>query len=329
MTDTNGQTFSSFTDLGEVYAAMTSAEGFTEGFSETLSQARLSIMDEPTDAPMPDPEAARLCVEEVIANLFRLTDDTRLAEFAQQLAWGFVNSFHVVAKRIERREDDAAQELGHLARHYDPSEVYQTELEDKQQLCQSLAEARAAIECMRDHAGAVYLVETGKPFNTIRGSRTSKALTASQVEAVDFLKARANDRKEAHNPTGPLVVFSGGHQWEDHRLIWDRLDSIRARIPSMTLCTTAQHKGADAIAAAWAANNGVATVAFRLNRNMGNSAAFHRNKVLCNLNPVEAIICEGSGVQVNLAQKLREQETPLHIIRQPKASRQAIQTKAA
>lgn len=329
MADTNAQTFSSFSDLGEVYASMTSAEGFTDSFAETLTVARLSIEDEPTEAPMPDPEAARLCVEEVIANLFRLTEDTRLAEFAQQLAWGVVNSFHVVAKNVSRQEDDAARELGELARAYNPSEVYQSKMEQKQQLCQSLAEARAAIECMRDHAGAVYLVETGKPFNTIRGSRTSKALTASQVEAIDFLKARANDRREAHNPTGPLVVFSGGNQWEDHRQIWDRLDSIRARIPSMTLCTTAQHKGADAIAAAWAANNGVATVAFRLNRNMGNSAAFHRNKVLCNLNPVEAIICEGSGVQVNLAQRLREQETPLHIIRQAKQEPPPIRSKAA
>jgi hypothetical protein len=34
-----------------------------------------------------------------------------------------------------------------------------------------------------------------------------------------------------------------------------------------------------------------------------------------NLKPVEAIVCEGSGIQSNFAQKLRAAGVPLHIFR--------------
>ena len=49
----------------------------------------------------------------------------------------------------------------------------------------------------------------------------------------------------------------------------------------------------------------------RLNR----SAAFVRNDRIVNLKPVEAIVCEGSGIQSNFAQKLRAAGVPLHIFR--------------
>src|SRR3546814_2929581 len=60
---------------------------------------------------------------------------------------------------------------------------------------------------------------------------------------------------DAHAPQGPVVIFSGGQQWEDHALLTERLDQIKARIPAMVLATTAQSKGCAAIAAAWAARS--------------------------------------------------------------------------
>ena len=44
-------------------------------------------------------------------------------------------------------------------------------------------------------------------------------------------------------------------------------------------------------------------------------AAFVRNDRILNLKPIEAVICEGSGIQQNLAQKLRQAGIPLHIVR--------------
>jgi hypothetical protein len=50
-----------------------------------------------------------------------------------------------------------------------------------------------------------------------------------------------------------VVIFSGGTDWHDHELLWQALDETHARVPHMILATTAQHKGCDQIAHAWAA----------------------------------------------------------------------------
>src|SRR3546814_6132514 len=79
-------------------------------------------------------------------------------------------------------------------------------------------------------------------------------------------------------------------------IIWNRLDQIRARIPHMVLVTTGQRAGVDAAAAAWAAQRGVICIAFGL-YGRGNGKAFKRNRNIAELMPVEALLCEGSGIQ--------------------------------
>lgn len=307
--------FDNFADLAEHYASLTSADAFAGTFASEIAASQLSIHDEPTTSDLPDADAARIVAAHVTGEVFALFSDTRLAPVAPRIAWGIVNSFHKVAQQLSRQEDDAARELGELARIADPSEIHAVKVEETQRLCQSLHEAVAAIEAMRDHAAEIYRVECGQPWSATTGSRTSRALTASQIDARDYLAARSAEKREAHAPTGPVVVLSGGQDWTEHEVIWDRLDTIKARIPAMTLVTTAQHKGADAIGAAWAAARGVPLVAFRLNRQLGNRAAFERNRSIQRLLPVEAVICEGSGIQINLAQNLRAAGVPLTIFK--------------
>jgi hypothetical protein len=316
--------FTSFGDLAAHVAAIRAEDEARGGqrddrydaaFAEGGELAMLSVVDEPERIEMPDPQQCQAAVDMLIQTLFDVLRDTRMEPFAADLAWGFVNSFHVVAKRIEAREDDAAKKLGDLARSFDPSEVYANDLEETQTLCQTLQACREAMECMRDHAGEVYRVETGRPFAALKGSRVSSALSASMIEARDYLAGRARLRREQYAPEGPVVAFSGGQQWHNHELLFDRLDRIKARIPEMILVTTAQSKGCDAIATAWAASRRVKVVQFRLDRSQGNRAAFVRNDRITSLRPVEAIVCEGSGVQANLAQKLRQAGVPLHVLR--------------
>lgn len=311
--------FTNFADLASHIAASrgndAQVETYEGAFLEHDEMAKMTIVDPAEKAEMPDPDQVRVAVEMMMATMFDVLRDTRMEEFARDLAWGFANSFHVVAKRIEGREDDAAKKLGDLARNYDPSESYAFELEDTQLLCQTLQGCREAMECMRDHAAEVYRVETGKPFSPVRGSRVSSALTASMVDARDYLASRARERREQFAPEGPVVAFSGGQVWEDVDLLWDGLDSIKARIPEMILATTAQAKGCDAVAHAWAASRGVKVIQFRLDKSQGNRAAFVRNDRIMGLKPVEAVVCEGSGIQQNLAQKLRQAGVPLHIVR--------------
>lgn len=310
--------FNTFAELATFIAQNRDDEhlsrNYEEAFVEPSEMAKLSIIDAPEALDMPDPEQVRAAVEMMMQTMFDVLRDTRMEAYAADLAWGFANSFHVVAKRIEGREDDAAKTLGELARNYDPSEIYASELEDNQLLCQTLQGCREAMECMRDHAAEVYRVETGKPFSPVKGSRVSSALNASMIEARDYLASRARERREQFAPEGPVVVFSGGQVWEDHDMLYRGLDRIKARIPEMILATTAQSKGCDAIAHAWAAARGVKVIQFRLDRSLGNRGAWVRNDRMLALKPVEAVICEGSGIQMNLAQKLRKAGVPLHIV---------------
>ena len=107
--------------------------------------AGVSIVDAAEKLDMPDPEQAAAAVDLMMRTLFDVFRDTRMEEHAADLAWGFVNSFHMVAKRVEGREDDAAKKLGEMARAYDPSEIYATELEETQLLCQTLEGNREAL----------------------------------------------------------------------------------------------------------------------------------------------------------------------------------------
>lgn len=311
--------FTNFADLASFVAASRGSEADIEAydgaFIERDEMAKMSIVDAPEKLDMPDPQQVRAAVEMMVQTMFDVLCDTRMEPFAADLAWGFANSFHVVAKRIEGREDDAAKELGELARCYDPSETYAVKLEDTQLLCQTLQGCREAMECMRDHAAETYRCETGRPFSPVKGSKVSSALNASMIDARDFLAARARNRREQFAPEGPVVAFSGGQQWHDVDLLWSGLDAIKARIPEMILITTAQSKGCDATAAAWAAARGVKVIQFRLDKRLGNKAAFVRNDRILALNPVEAVVCEGSGIQANLAQKLRHAGVPLHVVR--------------
>ncbi|MEG8224154.1 DUF2493 domain-containing protein, partial [Sphingomonas sp. HH69] len=110
---------------------------------------------------------------------------------------------------------------------------------------------------------------------------------------------------ERYLPKGPIVVASGHADWHDWQPIWDRLDLVRKRVPHMTLVTTAQRKGFDAIVAAWAGDRGVPLVAYTL-AGSGRKAPFLRNRKMVELKPVEAVLGEGSGIQANLYQALRK-----------------------
>lgn len=315
-------TFNNFADLANARIQLADErEGTTASydgaFIEHSDMAKLSVVDEPTSNEMPDPDMARHAVELAIGTIFDVLKDTTMEEFAQQIAWGMVNSFHMTARIVEGREDDAAKKLGELARNFDPSEIYATELEETQTQCQTLQGCREALEAMRDHASDVYHVETGRPFTATRGSQVSKnGVTASQIQARDYLAARAKDRRAQFQPDGPLVVVSGGQKdWHDFEMIWDILDDIKRRIPNMVLGTTGMRKGVDAMAGSWAQKNGIKTILFTPNRSHGNRAPFIRNENLVKMKPVEAIVGEGSGIQSNLAQRLRAAGVPTHIRR--------------
>jgi len=308
---------SRFADLKDLYAEQVATPEFQAAFGEPLGLSIVDPGEDPAEHDMPEPFAAQADCGAIVATLFDLFADTRLEPLAADIAWGIVNSFHFVAGRLERQEDSLAMAVGDMARNPEMSEVFNRELEENQMFCQSLAEQRAAIECMRDYAAEMYRAQAGRPWSPARGTKASSASTASQIAALDFLRARQLAVRERHMPQGPLVVLSGPAIWHDWQALWAKLDEIRARVPHMTLVTTGQRKGADAIATAWAARPeiGVPVVAYGL-YGSGRKTAFTRNRKIAELRPVEAILCEGSGLQANLYQLLRQTGTPIHAFRQ-------------
>ncbi len=304
-------------EIADLFAEETASPAFEQAFTETGGGFRMSYAEDETDAAMPLAREAELATEMMVRTFFDLFRDTRLENLADRIAWGMVHSLHKVAGQLDGEADKAALKVRDLIRDADGSEVLSAELEEAQTLCQSLDEARDAIACMRDHAARSFAAETGRPWSAPRGSLVSSKRTASVVAAADFLAARRQQRIDRHAPKGPVVLFSGGQKWEDSGTLWNRLDSIRARVPMMVLATTAQDKGCDAIAAAWAASRKVPLVAFTLAkwRNMGDRAGFARNDAMLALKPVEAIVCEGSGLQSHLARGVRAKGIPAHFFR--------------
>jgi hypothetical protein len=286
-------------------------------FGDPLPLSIIEPGDEPGEYEMPEPFAAQKVCGELMTSLHGLLHDTRLDPLAPQIAWGIVNSFHFVAGTLERQEDRLADKIRDMTRRMEPGEVFNKDLEDTQLLCQSLTEQRAAIEAMRDYAAALYRACWRKAWAPTKGSKASSVTTASYVNALDFLQERALAKREKHQPQGPVVILSGPAMWEEWEPLWAKLDEIKARVPHMTLVTTGQRKGVDAIAAAWAARQGVPVVAFGLYGG-GKKPAFTRNKKLAELGAVEAVLCEGSGIQANLYQTLRKQGVPIHAFRKPK-----------
>ncbi|MDB5581541.1 MAG: hypothetical protein JWR80_6717 [Bradyrhizobium sp.] len=305
-----------FTDIAAFLADETAepSDRFATAFTETADQVRLARTDDAITADMPDPLQMQLGVEMLVTTLFDLLRDTRLESVAERLAWGIVHSFHKVAGGLDAEADRAAQQVGAMIRENDGGEIAATELEEAQTLCHGLDEAREAVAAMRDHAAQMFQAETGRPWSSPRATLVSGKRTASVIAATDFLAARRQRRIDAHAPKGPVVVFSGGQQWADYQQIWTRLEEIRARVPAMVLATTGQDKGCDAIAAAWAARSGVTMIAFTLDRRYGNRAGFLRNEQLVKLQPVEAMVCEGSGLQAHLARALRAVGVPSHFL---------------
>ena len=103
--------FSNFSDLAEHYAREVQTPDYARAFMEQTELSRLSVADEPSSAEMPDPDVAQAAIEMMLATVFDLFRDTRMEDFASEVAWGIANSFHVVAKRLDDREDAMAKKL--------------------------------------------------------------------------------------------------------------------------------------------------------------------------------------------------------------------------
>jgi hypothetical protein len=156
------QAFANFEALSAFYREQIEVPGFDTAFTEQGSMAQLSVHDEPEATDMPDPQAARGAMEMVIGTVFDLPRHPH----------GGIRPGHRLGHRQQLPRHLAAhreaggrshQEAGRHGPRLDPSEIYAVELEETQRIAQTLMDCREAMEAMRDYAGEIYRVETGRP----------------------------------------------------------------------------------------------------------------------------------------------------------------------
>jgi hypothetical protein len=72
------------------------------------------------------------------------------------------------------------------------------------------------------------------------------------IDSREFLAARRRAETELLVPAGPKIAFTGGVDCNDHQLIWDTLDKVRAKHSDLVLLHDGSPTGAERIAARWA-----------------------------------------------------------------------------
>ena len=265
-----------------------------------------------------DHDEALLGLDKVV-NLFVdeiAPDGTQLADERESLLWGFVNTLHMQTVRLDRAVDRLAPELKNLQHAQDGTEINAWELERIIERARNLGDRRDAFEQLRDAAAEHYRRDTGKTWRPRHGSHTSRTaqLTSAAIDARDFLRARENEKTQAHLPEGTLVAVTGSKPVENAQTICTALDHVHGKYPDMVL-VHGGGPGAEKIAARWAESKGVHQVVCRPDWNAhGRAAPFRRNDQLLKLLPKGLISFPGSGVSENLVDKATQLGIPVHRI---------------
>lgn len=269
--------------------------------------------DEPDPRSLPEGNAVAAAVADIFDALVATLGDTRLEPDLDELLWGTVNLFHRAASRVERDLDDNEQAQRRLQREQDGSEVKSVELERLTAEGQTLIERRNSMELFRDVASEAFEYHTGSAWRPRTGSMVNhRNLTAAMIDSRDFLAAKRLAETEVMMPAGPKVALTGGADFNDHRLIWAKLDQVHAKYPDMVLMHGGTPKGAELIASRWADSRKVSQVAFRPDWTKHSKAApFKRNDAMLDVLPVGVLVFPGTGIQENLADKARKLGIPV------------------
>ena len=272
------------------------------------------FQDEPDPRPLPEGNTVAVAVTDIFDALVATLSDTRLEPDLEELLWGTANLFHRATGRVERDLDDNEQAQRRMQREQDGSEVKSVELERLTAEGQTLIERRSSMELFRDLAAEAFEHHTGSAWRPRTGSMVNhRNLTAAMIDSRDFLAAKRRAETEVMLPAGPKVALTGGADFNDHRLIWAKLDQVHDKHPDMVLVHGKSPKGAEKIASRWADTRKVPQVAFKPDwTKHARAAPFKRNDQMLNVVPIGVVIFPGTGIQDNLADKARKMGIPVY-----------------
>ena len=269
--------------------------------------------DQPDPRPLPEGKTIAGAVADIFDALVATLNDTRLEPDLPDLLWSAVNLFHRAADRTNRQLDDNEQAQRKSQREQDGSEVRSVELERLTAEGITLIERRNCLELFRDQAIERFELHTGSTWRPRSGSLVNhRTLTAAMIDSRDFIAAKRRAETEVMLPAGPKIALTGGLDFNDHRLIWDRLDKVHAKHPDMVLIHGGSPKGAELIASKWATTRKVPQVAFKPDWTQHAKAApFKRNDAMLELLPIGVMHFPGTGIQDNLADKAKRLGIPV------------------
>lgn len=269
--------------------------------------------DQPDPRPLPEGKVIAGAVADIFDALVATLSDTRLEPDLPDLLWSTVNLFHRANGRIERELDINEQAQRRCQREQDGSEIRSVELERLTAEGMTLIERRNVMEFFREQAAEHFARHAGSPWHPRNGSMVNhRALTAAMIDSRDFIAAKRRADTEVMLPPGPKIAFTGGLDFNDHRLIWERLDQIHAKHPDMVLLHGGSPKGAERIAARWADHRKVPQIAFKPDwTKHGRAAPFKRNDAMLAVLPTGVLAFPGTGIQANLADKARRLGIPV------------------
>jgi YspA, cpYpsA-related SLOG family len=282
-----------------------------------LSELRLfgyrPFSDEPDPRPLPEGRMIAGAVANIFDALATTLSDTPLEPDLEDLLWSTVNLFHRAADRIKRELDDNEQAQRKSQREQDGSEVQSVQLERLTSEGITLIERRNCMEFFREQAVERFEVCTGSAWRPRSGSLVShRSLTSAIVDSRDFLAAKRRAETEVMLPKGPKIAVTGGLDFNDHHLVWDRLDKVHAKHPDMVLLHGGSPTGAELIAAKWATNRKVPQIAFKPDwAKYAKAAPFKRNDQMLDVLPIGVMVFPGTGIQENLADKARKLGIPV------------------
>ena len=271
------------------------------------------FQDEPDPRPLPEDRVLAGAVADIFDALVIALGETRLEPDLEGLLWSTVNLFHRAVGRIERELDDNEQAQRRSQKEQDGSEFRSTELERLIAEGLTLIERRNTMEFFRDQAADQFERHIGSAWRPRGGSMVNHGnLTSAMIDSRDFLAAKRRADDAVLLPPGPKIGFTGGLDFNDHQLIWDRLDKVHAKHRDMVLLHGGSPKGAERIAARWADHRKVPQIAFKPDwTRHAKAAPFKRNDQMLEVLPIGVMVFPGTGIQDNLADKARKLGIPV------------------
>lgn len=132
-----------------------------------------------------------------------------------------------------------------------------------------------AVELER-HVGKTWLPRSGSKVN-------HRNLTSAIIDSRDFQAAKRRAEQTALLPLGPKILVTGGMDFNDHRLIWAKLDQVHKKAPGHGADA---RQGAEKIASPWATNRNVPQIGFAPDwTKHGRAAPFKRNDEMLEILP--------------------------------------------